>query len=164
MPQFKRQRCRTLVGRAVSVWCDRGCRHHPGTTGLPGLRFLAQHVADRRLRYVVRGRRAESFGLVASCCVVRIETVLRLVGRVCRSRGGFERLVAQRRTIVLQPPPFPVSNYTLRDRPSLLALHHDPLASAGHLIPQRERARCFQPATAACFGRRQLAEIRAAPH
>ena len=77
---------RTLADRAVPVMGDRGCRHHPDTTGLPGLRFLAQHVADRRLRRVFLGRRAESFGFAASGCVVHLAGASRAV--VARADQG----------------------------------------------------------------------------
>ena len=49
-PQLQRELRRTLVHGAVPEMGDRGCRHHPDATGPPGLRFLAEHVADRRLR------------------------------------------------------------------------------------------------------------------
>ena len=86
------------------------------------------------------GLQGGSFEYVASCCVVRLEVFLRLLGRVCRSKGGFERLVAQQRTIVPPPLPFPMPHCTSTDRQRHLALRHDLWASVDlPLAPQRTR-------------------------
>ena len=63
--------------------------------------------------------------------------------------------------IVPQLLPSPMPDRTFGDRPRLRALS---APRTFELLTQNERARCFHPAAAACFGRRLLAECRTAPN
>ena len=97
---------------------------------MPGLRFLAERVADRRLRRVFLGRRAESSGVAAFD--LRCSTCKR---RACRSRRELERLVSSQRIPALQPQPLPEPDCILRGH-RLFALRRDLSASVGlPLVP-----------------------------
>ena len=81
--------------------------------------------------------------------LVQLEVAVLALGCLYRSKGGW--LVGQHRAVRLQLLPFTILKTTLEkinipcSAPRFLGI------GEVHLAPQKDKARCFQRATAACF-------------
>ena len=114
------------------------------------------------------GRRAESFGFTAFDCVVHPAGASRAGSRPCDPGEGATGLLHRKAhshfSHELGHHSFPELDCILRaitspcSPPRSLGIGWTPSCST------QDRARCFHPATPACFGRRELAEFRTALH
>ena len=146
--QFKRWLCRALVDGTLPILGDRGCHRCECTTGPLSLRFPVEHVADHQVQYVFLNHQPESLESAASSYFVQLEAAVLPLGRPSRSKGGCARLVGCNHS---------QCQITLEGTVNVSLLRHTIFGIGGSpSCSTKDGARCFQPATAACLGTREL--------